>query len=104
MKTGSSIAGALVLPWLLAACAGGATLLQQTERGGIAAYPYVPQRGPMVSSFRRDALKLMDEHCRGRYRIVREGEARGRDRVTSTAPGSEEVVRDYRWGIQYECQ
>lgn len=104
MKTRSSIAWTLALPWLITACAGGATLMQQTDRGGIAAYPYVPQRGPMVSSFRRDALRLMDEHCHGRYRIVREGEARGRDRVSTTAPGAEEIVRDYRWGMQYECQ
>lgn len=89
---------------LLSGCGGAATLLQQTDRGGVAAYPYVPQRGPMVSSFRRDALRLIDEHCRGRYRIVREGEARGRDRVSSVVQGADEVVRDHRWGIQYECQ
>lgn len=89
---------------LLYGCDGGASLLQDTERGGVAAYPYVPERGPVVSSFRRDAVALMNERCNGHYRIVHEGEVRGRTRVSNVVQGADEVVRDRRWGIQFECQ
>ncbi len=89
---------------VLAGCAEGARLIQETDRGGVVVYSFVPQRGAMVSSFRRDALRLIDRRCGGHYQIVREGETKGRDRVQTTVPGAEEIVRDHRWGIQFECR
>lgn len=89
---------------ILAGCGGGATLVQDTDRGGIVAYSFSPQRGAMMSSSRREALQLIEQRCRGRYQIVREGEAKGRDRVSSVVAGAEEVVHDHRWGIQFECR
>ncbi|GKS56590.1 hypothetical protein YTPLAS18_01170 [Nitrospira sp.] len=78
--------------------------MQETEKGGIAVYPYVPERGAMTSSFRAEAMRLIDRRCGGRYRIVREGETKGRDRVSTVVPGAEEIVRDHRWGVQFECR
>lgn len=84
-------------------CGEGAKLVQDTGTGGVVIYPFVPQRGSMTSSFRKDALKLIDERCRGHYHIVREGEAKGRDRISSVQ-GADEIVHDHRWGIQFECK
>ncbi len=86
-------------------CADGAKLIQQYETGGIVIYPFKDGQGPMLSSFRNDALDLMKETCRGRsYNIVREGETKGRTRVVSPLDGVQEAIEERRWGIQFECK
>ncbi|MDZ4853999.1 MAG: hypothetical protein SGJ26_03900 [Nitrospirota bacterium] len=101
-KIRSSLAVLLVLT--LAGCGEGAKLLQEREDGGIVAYPFTGEQGEMLSSFRTDALALMKEKCGGPYTIVREGETKGRTRIVSPVPGSEETVRERRWGIQFQCK
>ena len=86
-------------------CADGAKIVQQHDRGGVVIYPYKEEQGPMLSSFRKDALDLMKEACTGRsYSIVREGETKGRTRVVSPLDGAQELVEERRWGIQFECK
>ncbi|MGQ0811471.1 MAG: hypothetical protein ACT4OO_09645 [Nitrospiraceae bacterium] len=89
---------------LLHGCAEGAKLLQETEQGGIVVYSYKGEQGHMVSSFRNEAIKLIQEQCAGQYMIVREGEAKGRTRVSAVVQGTEEIVRERRWGIQFQCK
>jgi hypothetical protein len=90
---------------VLAGCAGGATLLKEDENGGVVVYPFREDQGPMLSSFRKDALAIMREKCRGRsYAITREGEAKGRTRVVTTIEGREEAIEERRWGIQFQCK
>lgn len=101
-KIWSSLAVLLVLT--LAGCGEGAKLLQEREDGGIVAYPFTGEQGEMLSSFRTDALALMKEKCSGPYTIVREGETKGRTRIVSPVPGSEEIVRERRWGMQFQCK
>jgi len=101
-KIWSSLAVLLVLT--LAGCGEGAKLLQEREDGGIVAYPFTGEQGEMLSSFRTDALALMKEKCGGPYTIVREGETKGRTRIVSPVPGSEEIVRERRWGMQFQCK
>ena len=102
MKTGSSIACTLVL--VLSGCAEGAKLAQNTGDGGEVTDPFKGDLGHMRSSFRKDALTLMKDTCGGSYSIVREGEAKGRARVAGAIEGSQEIVRERRWGIEFRCK
>jgi hypothetical protein len=102
MKIWSSLAIILVIA--LAGCGEGAKLLQEREDGGVVAYPFTGERGPMLSSFRTDALALMKEKCGGPYTIVREGETKGRTRMVSPIEGAQEIVQERRWGIQFQCK
>jgi hypothetical protein len=101
-KIGSSLA--ILFSIVLVGCGEGAKLLQEREDGGIVAYPFIGEQGPMVSSFRTDALALMKEKCGGPYTIVREGEAKGRTRMASPVEGAQEIVQERRWGIQFQCK
>jgi hypothetical protein len=86
-------------------CADGAKIVQQHDAGGVVVYPFKEGQGPMLSSFRKDALDLMKEKCSGgSYSIVREGETKGRTRVVSPLDGAQELVEERRWGIQFECK
>ncbi|MDF0651824.1 MAG: hypothetical protein CV081_08530 [Nitrospira sp. LK265] len=86
-------------------CAAGAKIVQEHDRGGVVIYPFKDEEGPMLSSSRKDALDLMKEKCGDRsYRIVREGEAKGRRRVVGPPDEGQEPVEERRWGIQFECK
>jgi hypothetical protein len=86
-----------------AGCGDGAKLIQEQERGGVVVYPFKEGQGPLLSSFRKDALALMREKCGGSYAIIKEGETKGRQRVAGPE-GSAEVVQERRWGIQFQCK
>ena len=102
MKIWSSLAVLFALT--LAGCGEGAKLLQEQEDGGVVVYSFKEGQGPMLSSFRTDALVLIKEKCGGPYRIVREGETKGRTRIVSPVPGTEEMVEERRWGIEFRCK
>ena len=72
--------------------------------GGVVTYPFKGDQGHMLSSFRKDAIVLMKDTCGGSYTIVREGEAKGRARVAGAIEGSQEIVRERRWGIEFRCK
>jgi hypothetical protein len=88
----------------LAGCAEGAKLIQEREGGGIVAYPYKGEQGSLISSFRKDALALMQQKCAGLYTIVREGETKSRSRVAGTIQGGQDLVQERRWGIEFQCK
>ena len=102
MKLWSRLAVLFVIA--LAGCAEGAKLVQEREDGGVVTYPFKGEQGSMLSSFRQEALALMKEKCGGPYTIVREGEAKGRSREVSPIEGSQEIVQERRWGIQFQCK
>ena len=86
-------------------CADGAKIVQQHDKGGVVIYPFKEGQGPMLSSFRNEALDLMKDKCGSTsYSIVREGETKGRTRVVSPLDGAQELVEERRWGIQFECK
>jgi hypothetical protein len=96
-----------VLPvaiFCLAGCADGAKLVQESDQGGVVVYPFKGEQGSMLSSFRKDALQIMKDKCGGHYRIIREGEAKGRARFVQYTEGGQEVVQERRWGIEFRCQ
>lgn len=103
MKNWSSLASALML-LVLIGCAEGARLAQRNDDGGVVTYPFKAEQGPMLSSFRKDALVLMKDTCGSGYAIIREGEAKGRARVVGGIEGGQEVVRERRWGIEFRCK
>ena len=102
MNIWSSLAVLLVIA--LAGCAEGAKLVQESEDGGVVTYPFKGEQGSLLSSFRQEALVLMKKKCGGLYVIVREGETKGRIRIVSPVEGSQEVVEERRWGIQFQCK
>lgn len=93
----------LGLALLCAGCGEGAKLVQSDEQGGVVTYPYREGVGHMATKFRGEAIELIEEQCPRGYRIVREGEAKGRGRVIQNAAGSE-VVTERRWGMQFSCK
>lgn len=102
---GRSRAAVLAAAVLLAGCAEGVKIIQEHDNGGIVVYPFKEGQGPMLSSFRKEALAQMKEKCHGRsYTIIREGEAKGRARVNSPVEGAQEIVQERRWGIEFQCK
>lgn len=99
-----SRAGLFALSLIVSGCAEGAKFLEETENGGVVVYPYKGEQGNLLSSFRKDALRLMEKKCGGPYSIVREGETRGRSRVFGSVEGGHEIVQERRWGIQFQCK
>ena len=102
MKIWSSLV--LLFGIVLVGCAEGAKLVSEREDGGVVAYPFKGEQGAMLSSFRKDALALMKEKCGGPYIIVREGETKGRSRMAGSIEGTQEIVQERRWGIQFQCK
>jgi hypothetical protein len=102
MKMRSSLAILFLIA--LTGCGEGAKLLLEREDGGVVAYPFIEERGPMLSSFRADALILIKEKCGGPYTIVKEGETKSRARIISPIEGAQDIVEERRWGIQFQCK
>ena len=99
-----SRAAAVATGILLAGCADGAKLIQEDDHGGVVVYPFREEQGSLLSPFRADALAIITNKCGGSYTIVREGETKSRARVVSSVEGREEIVRERRWGIQFQCK
>jgi hypothetical protein len=102
MKTWSRL-GCLAIASVLG-CAEGAQLVQDNGDSGVVVYPYKDKQGAMLSSFRQDALAMMNDKCGGPYTILREGETKGRTRIAEPVQGSQELVRERRWGIEFRCK
>lgn len=88
-----------------AGCADGVKLVQEQEHGGVVVYPFKDGQGPLLSSFRTEALAIIRRKCGDRsYEILREGEAKGRTRIVSLIEGREEMIHERRWGIEFQCR
>ena len=103
MKSWSSLMS-LVMCALLSACGDGAILVKDSDHGGVVVYPYRAEQGTLLSTFRKDAMRIIDHKCPGGHTIVREVETKGRLRQASPIAGSSDVVEERRWGIQFECK
>lgn len=92
--------------WLVCAgCSDAAKLVQETEKGGVVTYLYKADRGgPVMSPHRSEALELIKRKCGSGYLIVREGEAQGHRSISGTIEGTEDEVRNRRWGLQFRCK
>lgn len=103
MKAWSRPGVILAAAVLCVGCGEGAKLIQEQDRGGVVVYPFKDGQGPMLSSFRKDALAMMRDKCGGAYSIIKEGETKGRQRLVGPE-GSQEIVQERRWGIQFQCK
>ena len=74
------------------------------DDGGVVVYPYRAEQGNLLSSFRKEAVRLMEQKCPGGWATVREGETKGRLRQASPIAGSNDIVEERRWGIQFQCK
>jgi hypothetical protein len=99
-----SRAACLLICLFTGGCSEGAKLVQETEAGGIVTYPFKGESGYMFTRFRQGAIELIEKRCNGRYTILKEGEAKGRNRVVQNAVGEQEAVSERRWGIQFQCK
>lgn len=103
MKTWSR-AGLAALLAAVSGCGDGAVLVKDLGNGGVVVYPYRVEQGNLLSSFRKEAVGLMEQKCPGGYTILREGETKGRLRQASPLAGSSDVVEERRWGMQFQCK
>jgi hypothetical protein len=87
---------------LLAGCAG-PKLIKETESGGVVTYPF-GENGYMTSPFRKEAIQIIEKKCGKSYKLLREGETRAQERMNTPVQGAEEVIRQRRWGIEFECK
>jgi hypothetical protein len=97
---GSSLLLAVLL--LETGCMEGAKLAQVTDTGGVVTYPLKKDRESIYQPFRDDALKLIEDQCKGGYIIVREGETKGH-RYASGKDDSDELASQRFWGLQFRC-
>ena len=99
-----SRAGLALLLTALFGCGDGAMMVKELDNGGVVVYPYRAEQGNLLSSFRKEAVHLMEQKCPAGYTTVREGETKGRLRQASPVAGSSDVVEERRWGIQFQCK
>lgn len=105
-----SRAGA-VLPGLILAvtaglwgCGSGVRIVQDSPESGVALYVYKGTGGHLRSSNRPEARARIREFCGGPYRVIKEGNTKGRQRVITSMDGFEEIVTEQWWGIQFQCE
>ena len=103
MKTWSRVPLPALLLVVLG-CGEGATLVKDFDNGGVVVYPYRSEQGNLLSTFRKEGTRLMAEKCPSGYTIIREGETKGRLRQASPIGGSNDVVEERRWAIQFQCK
>jgi hypothetical protein len=103
MKTWSSVLFSVLL-LIVWGCGEGAILVKDFDDGGVVVYPYRSEQGNLLSTFRKEATRLMVEKCPRGYTTVREGETKGRLRQASPIGGSNDVVEERRWAIQFQCK
>jgi hypothetical protein len=87
---------------LLAGCSKGAKFVQETDAGGVVVYPYKGDNS-LASTFRGEALDLMQKKCPRGYTVLKEGQTTGLRRIYDNVGGSEEVTLK-RWAIKFACK
>jgi hypothetical protein len=88
----------------LSGCVQDAKLVQVTGDGGVVTYPLKRDSDSIYSSFRNEAFSLIEQHCNGKYVIVREGETKSMNYASGMMEGEEPVLTRRFWGIQFRCQ
>jgi len=93
------------LPALATGCGEGVRMVQESTNGGVVVYPFKGEQGHLLSTFRKDAMRMIEERCPTGHTIIREGETKGRSRLAGPIQaGGGEIVQERRWGIQFECK
>ena len=93
---------AVLLAVLLAGCSEGVKFVQETDTGGVVVYPYKGDNS-LVSTFRGEALDLMQRKCPKGYNVLKEGQTTGLRRIHDNVGGSE-AIEIKRWAIKFQCK
>lgn len=93
---------AVLLMVLLAGCSEGVKFVQETDTGGVVVYPYKGDNA-LVSTFRGDALDMMQKKCPKGYTVLKEGQTTGLRRIHDNVGGSE-AIELKRWAIKFSCK
>lgn len=99
---GWSRAAGLGVLLLLSGCSEGVKFVQETDTGGVVVYPYKGDNA-LTSTFRGEALDMMQKKCPNGYTVLKEGQTKSLRRVHESAGGSE-AVELKRWAIKFECR
>lgn len=98
-----AVCGCSLMVAVLPACSDAVRLVRETDNGGVVTYLYKEDRGgPMGSSYRKEALSLIDKKCPAGYVVTRDGEAKGA--TMSSDEGEEGEIKGRHWGIQFRCK
>lgn len=92
----------LLVGLALAGCSEGVKFIQETETGGVVVYPYKGDNA-LVSTFRHDALDMMQKKCLHGYTVLKEGQTTGLRRIQDNVGGSE-AIELKRWAIKFQCK
>lgn len=92
----------MLLAVLLAGCSEGVKFIQETDTGGVVVYPYKGDNS-LVSTFRGDALDMMQKKCPKGYTVLKEGQTTGLRRIHDNVGGSE-AIELKRWAIKFQCK
>ena len=94
----------LALVLVSVGCSQAASLMHETETGGVVTYVFEEDRGgPMGSPHRKDAFKVIEDKCPSGYSILKDGEVQAYSSMSSVQ-GSEGEASGRRWGIQFQCK
>jgi hypothetical protein len=103
VKPCRGMTGLAILIALSASCTREASLVRDTENGGLVSYPFQADVEVLASSGRREAFQLIAEKCPTGSRIVREGEipkvSKAADRAWRGQMGMDRL-----WGVQFVCE
>lgn len=83
-------------------CGQGVQLVREGTAGGVVLYVYKGQNGGQLTPRRAEAIEMIQTFCKGPYRLVREGQAKGRSRLVEGLGGSD-VIKEQWWGIRFRC-
>ncbi len=103
LKPCLGVTGLAIFITLAAGCTREATLVRDTEVGGLVSYPFQTDVEVLASSGRRDAFQLITEKCPKGSRIIKEGEIPKVSRAADRAWRGQMGV-DRLWGVQFVCE
>ncbi len=86
----------------LPGCEGAVRVIRESPDSGVVTYVYKGEEGHLRSSNRAKAFEKMREACRGPYQVLKEGKAKGRQRMVEGMGGAE-ILTESRWGIRFQC-
>jgi hypothetical protein len=100
----SSAAAVLVVALLLAiGCATEASLVRETQAGGIVAYRITNDGDILTAAGRSHAMEIIRQKCPQGSRIVREG-SMAKVRADVDRKWRDQIGTDSRWALQFLCQ
>ncbi len=103
-RAGAAFAVLVLCATGLWGCGGGVRVIRESPESGVVLYVYKGVDGHRHSVHRSEASAKMRAFCRGPYRVIKEGDTKGRPRVIEGIGDMEDVVTERWWGIRFRCE